>query len=65
MEGRAFFSKSQVDRLTDNYPTEAAKIQMPVIQLLVKIESIAGGFSEPYCIVHVVARKENSHTYRH
>lgn len=41
-----------------HYPTEAAKIQIPFIQLRVEIELIAGGFSEPYSIVHVVARKE-------
>ena len=41
-----------------HYPTEDAKIQIPFIQLLfVKMELIAGGFSEPYSIVNVVARK--------
>ena len=64
MEGRAFFSKFQVDRLKDTTQLKLLKFSIAFIQLLVKIELVAGG-SEPYSIVHVVARKENSRTYRH
>lgn len=58
MEGRAFFFQVPGGPSQRHYPTEAAKIQIPFIQLRVEIELIAGGFSEPYSIVHVVARKD-------
>ena len=59
MEGRAFFCLFQVPGGPSqrHHPTEAAKVQLPFIQLFVKIELIAGGFSEPNSIAHVVARK--------
>ena len=59
MEGRDFFKFFQVPcgQSQRHYPTEDAKIQIPFIQLLfLKMELIAGGFSEPYSSVNVVAR---------